>query len=587
MNDVRVEWLGDRALLLSLGARIALALNARTHVLAAALRLANLSGVIDIVPAYASVAVHYEPLAWSDPASGSPPGERLAARVLALARSVPAAAVDAAATEQPVLEIPVCYGGEHGPDLADLARRTGLDRDEVVSRHAGGDYRVAMLGFAPGFPYLLGLDPALHAPRRTSPRTRVPAGSVAIGGAQTGIYPRELPGGWQIIGRTPLTLFDAAREPPALLAPGRRVRFRSIPAFVQERENQTSAVAGRALHQKQACIKVLSPGLLTTVQDAGRFGHAAIGVGQAGAMDGVALRLANLLVGNTAEAAALEITLRGPRLRFDADALIALAGAEIEARCGDEVVPAWRPLLLRAGSELALGGMRRGARAYLAVAGGIGLAPVLGSRTTDVNAALGPIPRPLTAGDTLPCAAAPRSLCADLWNASAKRARSGLHAARWSLDPAPWFDADPARPMRAIAGTHFDTLDADSQRRLFGAEFRVGVDSNRVGCRLEGAPLRLAAPLELVSAGTAPGTLQLPPGGVPIALGAEAPTTGGYPRIAQIITIDLPRLAQLRPGDRLRFAQTDLADAQMRYREREQALAKLAVWIRERLQRPG
>jgi allophanate hydrolase subunit 1 len=128
------------------------------------------------------------------------------------------------------VEIPVCYGGEHGPDLDAVAAHAGLSRDEVVARHAGAGYTVAMLGFAPGFPYLLGLDPALHVPRRANPRTRVPSGSVAIGGAQTGIYPRELPGGWHLIGRTPRALFDPARNPPCLLAPGDRVRFRTITA---------------------------------------------------------------------------------------------------------------------------------------------------------------------------------------------------------------------------------------------------------------------------------------------------------------------------------------------------------------------
>src|SRR5574337_255554 len=125
-------------------------------------------------------------------------------------------------------EIPVCYGGVHGPDLAEVAQRLDLPIEDIVVRHVAADYRVAMIGFAPGFPYLLGLDPALTMPRRADPRQRVPAGSVAIGGAQTGIYPAELPGGWQLIGRTPRRLFDVARTPPSLLAAGDRVRFRSI-----------------------------------------------------------------------------------------------------------------------------------------------------------------------------------------------------------------------------------------------------------------------------------------------------------------------------------------------------------------------
>ena len=136
----------------------------------------------------------------------------------------------AAPRDAEAIEIPVCYGGEFGPDLDAVATHCGLEPAEVSARHAAGDYRVAMLGFMPGFAYLLGLDESLHMPRRASPRTRVPAGSVAIGGAQTGIYPRELPGGWQLIGRTPLTLFDPSQAEPALLRPGQRVRFRAIDA---------------------------------------------------------------------------------------------------------------------------------------------------------------------------------------------------------------------------------------------------------------------------------------------------------------------------------------------------------------------
>ncbi len=231
MNDARIEWLGDRALLLRLGTGIDAALNARAHAAAAALRKANLPGVVDLMPAYASVALHYDPLAWVAPDSDRSPGERLAEHLLALVRAVDLDDErNSDDSSQRIVEIPVCYGGDHGPDLADIARLVKLDESEVIARHAAGRYRVAMLGFAPGFPYLLGLDAALHAPRRASPRTRVPAGSVAIGGAQTGIYPRELPGGWQIIGRTPLALFDVARDPPALLAPGQHVRFRAIDA---------------------------------------------------------------------------------------------------------------------------------------------------------------------------------------------------------------------------------------------------------------------------------------------------------------------------------------------------------------------
>lgn len=220
-----IEPLGESALLLRFGDGLDAATNARVHAASAALQAAHLPGIVDIVPAYATLGLHYDPLAWADARDGSP-SQHVAAAVRAIFETPPAAAP----RESVRVDIPVCYGGEHGPDLDALARHAGLDAAEVIARHAAATYHVAMLGFAPGFPYLLGLDPALQMPRRPTPRTRVAAGSVAIGGAQTGIYPSELPGGWQLIGRTPSVLFDPQRDPPSLVMPGDRVRFVPITA---------------------------------------------------------------------------------------------------------------------------------------------------------------------------------------------------------------------------------------------------------------------------------------------------------------------------------------------------------------------
>lgn len=227
MSGVLLEALGDCAVLIRFGTRIDAQLNQHVHRAAAALRVADLPGIANIVPAYASIAVHYDPCAWAAPGDTAGAYARLATR---LSEFVDNARFVDNDTGSAAVEIPVCYGADFGPDLEHLAHQAGLHADAVIARHCAPEYRVAMLGFAPGFPYLLGLDPALRVPRRTSPRTRVPAGSVAIGGAQAGIYPRELPGGWQIIGRTPLRLFDPARAPPALLAPGQRLRFRAVDA---------------------------------------------------------------------------------------------------------------------------------------------------------------------------------------------------------------------------------------------------------------------------------------------------------------------------------------------------------------------
>jgi KipI family sensor histidine kinase inhibitor len=227
MTDIAIEPLSEDALLLRFGDGIDARTNARVHRAARVLRAAGLPGIVDIAPAYATLLVRLVA-----PAPGAR-DEALAGTIQKLlATGTPGGTAQAVAAtdEDPArcVEIPVCYGGDFGPDLAAVADHAHLSADEVVARHAAADYGVAMLGFAPGFPYLLGLDHALQLPRRGNPRTRVPAGSVAIGGAQTGIYPRELPGGWHLIGRTPAVLFDPARNPPCLLGPGDRVRFRAI-----------------------------------------------------------------------------------------------------------------------------------------------------------------------------------------------------------------------------------------------------------------------------------------------------------------------------------------------------------------------
>lgn len=211
----RLHWSGDALALVEFEASISPAINARAVALAEAVRAARVPGVRDVVPAYASVGVHVDPLRVDGAALES-----------AIARAWEAP--EPATTGGRAVEIPVCYGGRFGPDLDEVAAFAGCAPDDVVARHAAGRYRVYMLGFLPGFAYLGGVDATIAMPRRPSPRTVVPAGSVGIAGGQTGVYPCESPGGWRLIGRTPLRMFDADRAAPALLAPGDVVRF--VPA---------------------------------------------------------------------------------------------------------------------------------------------------------------------------------------------------------------------------------------------------------------------------------------------------------------------------------------------------------------------
>jgi KipI family sensor histidine kinase inhibitor len=215
-----IEDLGEDALLLRFGNTIDADCNARVHAWARRIEHARPSWLRDMVPAYASLALFIDATAF--PQAADPLAE--ATRWLGRLHDA-----DEAETEsRRKIEIPVQYGGTYGPDLGALAAHAGLTPGEVIARHTAGEYIVAMLGFAPGFPYLLGLEKALAMPRLSTPRTQVAAGSVGIGGAQTGIYPRSGPGGWRIIGRTTVSLFDLVRDQPSLLAPGDRVRFVAI-----------------------------------------------------------------------------------------------------------------------------------------------------------------------------------------------------------------------------------------------------------------------------------------------------------------------------------------------------------------------
>jgi inhibitor of KinA len=211
-----LEPLGDAAVLVRLGDAIDESTHLRVRLAYARLRRAPVVAALDIVPAFTTVAVHYDP-AHAD-------YHMVAARIADTLQQFEAEQLPGART----LTIPVRYGGGNGPDLELVAAHAGLTPHDVVRRHAAGDYLVHMIGFAPGFPYLGGLDPRLACPRRDVPRTHVPAGSVGIGGSQTGIYPFDSPGGWQIIGRTDVVLFDTARDPPSLLAAGDRVRFVAV-----------------------------------------------------------------------------------------------------------------------------------------------------------------------------------------------------------------------------------------------------------------------------------------------------------------------------------------------------------------------
>ena len=309
-------------------------------------------------------------------------------------------------------------------------------------------------------------------------------------------------------------------------------------------------------------LRIVRPGLLTTVQDRGRHGLQHIGVVPCGAMDPVALEIANGLVGNSPDEAALEITLLGPEIVCEDDTLVALCGAEMEAQAGGVPMPENRPVLLAKGTVLRLRRTTLGSRAYLAVAGGIALPPVLGSRSTYLPAKFGGLQgRQLRAGDSLPLIEDVSSVSLKRYeNLGNKKNMSALRTVGWSVPALTLPTRDPLL-IHAMEGRHHALFDATARRAFFEATWKMTPDSNRMGFRLAGPVLAREEASEILSEPACLGTVQVPSNGMPIALMADHQTTGGYPKIAEIAAADVPRLAQLSPGGTVQFARCTLEQA--------------------------
>jgi KipI family sensor histidine kinase inhibitor len=434
------------------------------------------------------------------------------------------------------IDIPTTFDG---PDLDDVATAAGITTDAVIDLLTGCDLRVAFLGFSPGFPYLVGLPPALAGiQRRATPRTSVPRGSVALAGGFAAIYPQPTPGGWMLVGRTSLPLFDPEVAPYARLRAGDIVRFR--PAVGAETVDGIDADRGRLparrppqRAQSRRFIEVLEPGLLSLVEDRGRTSVAPIGIPDAGPADPDSMRLANRLVGNPDDAAVIEITARGPTLRFHGDAhigVVAVTSDAVDLTIDGHVVGIETVVPVRDGQTMSAGQLRQGLRAYIGVAGGIEIPTVVGSRSSDVLSGLGL--GALVVGDQL-----------DLGTPRHPRGfLTPIRSAGLVSEPT---------VIRVIEGPHgFAPAGLET---LCSTGWRVADASNRVGLRLSAPGVVLASAGRIESTGTVTGAVQVPPDGQPIVLMPDHATVGGYPIIACVIAADLARIGQVRGGDRLEF----------------------------------
>jgi KipI family sensor histidine kinase inhibitor len=528
--------------------------NTRVRAVEFLIQQKGLPGVVETVPSFAALLVYYDPLTVDY--------DSLCASIAALEPQAQATVLPPART----VELPCCYDPELGPDLLAAAERIGASVDELVALHAGASYLVYFIGFTPGLPYMTGMPERLGLPRLETPRTKVPAGSVGIGGGQCCIYSVDSPGGYWLLGRTPLPLYDPSAEDPTLLRPGDRVKFRPIDraefAAIESKQGSNSDRAGnrprtvapagrgrgaspgaRAQSIIRAQIKVLDPGPQTTVQDLGRPGHLRYGIPPSGPVDGAAFILANRLVGNADGAAALECTVLGPRLEALTPCAIAVTGAAMPVTVNGREAPRWTTLLLEAGDVVKVGPAGAGVRAYVALAGGIDVPEVLGARATYLRGRLGGLEgRALRRDDVL-----------TLFPASRPPVRRIPEAVQ------PALDAEPE--IRIVLGPQDDRFTAEGIAALLSAPYEMLAQSDRMGARLRGQRITHSRGHDIISDGIALGSIQVPGDGQPITLLVDRQSTGGYTKVATVCSFDIRRLGQVKPGQRVRFRAITLAEA--------------------------
>ncbi len=531
--------LGEGGLLVFFANRISVGINARVHRLYRGIRERGQDGIIDLVPAYASLLITFDPDLLTHSA--------LKAAILDIASEITETAANSLTVAKTHV-VPVQYGGDLGPDFEDVARLHSVATSELVRLHTGRSYHVYFLGFLPGFAYLGTLPRKLGTPRLPTPRARVPAGSVGLAGMQTAVYPLPSPGGWRIIGHTSLPVWDPYAKEPSRFAPGDRV------SFVQSAQAAAAVpMAEPVTPPARPLFEVLAAPGLTAVQDLGRPGLAHLGIAQGGVVDTQAAIRANSLVGNEPGAALLEMTWSGPALLALSNATIALDGADLECRVDGALVPLGLSWFVRRGSSLRFSHThpgRGGVRGYLAVAGGIDVPKVLGARSTSLQAHFGGLlGRPLQAGDLLGVGEGPNDI--------------GLKAGKY------WPGLTALLPgeevtVRYVTYRGRGEAGAGAQRAFISNRFVLTEQADRMGFRFRaaGGQALPSSSVDLLSFGVVRGAIQLPPDGNPVVLNVDHQTTGGYPLLGAAIQADWPLLAQLAPGAIVSFQEVSFEEAE-------------------------
>ena len=569
MEKVRICAAGDKAVSVVFGSVINKEINGRVRALKNALLSLKVDGITEMVTTYAALAVHFEPTLIRR--------KDLIVKIEEVLPGILAAEIEAGpAKENPahgggeagqVKEIPVLYGGEAGPDLSDCAAKEGKTEEEIIRIHTSHEHYIYMLGFSPGHPYSARDEEPFSFGRRETPRVRIPERSVVVQRNLTNITPFSQPCGWQVIGSTPLDITDYGRNEPFLFEAGDRLKFKAIDRAEydrirekEEKRRQAEKENAEAIFgDSPADLEILSPGLMTTVQDDGRFGYQAYGVSPAGPMDTRAFHLADLLAGNAHNTAALELCVTGPEIRVNKNTTVALCGADFGMKIDGVPVPSYAGVPVQKGQVISFTPARRGRYGYLAFRGGIYVPEVMGSRATLMKNQLGGVSgRKLAAGDRL-------KLGFGLLSGGAlRRLPAEVPAAK-----------EETVTLRVVKGPQDDMFTKESLRYFFNHGAVVTDACDRQGARLQARPLEFTGAKDIVSDGISFGAIQVPGDGQPILLLADRQTTGGYAKLGTVITADLGKAAQLQPGQQVRFVEVSPETAELVYLREYEALRKL------------
>lgn len=502
----------------------------------------NITGLKEAVPAYSQVFIE-----WDDTLTYNDISQALNA---ALKNIETITQPNATAEDSRPLTVQVCYHPSVAPDLYNVATTLGLSEQDVIRQHLKANYQIQAIGFMPGFAYLGGLPNSLRIPRRASPRTQVPAGSVAIAENQTAVYPLAAPGGWHLIGCSPAPLGDPnalvsahKQKENNTLSVGKAVKFEQISLeqfnrIAQQREqskpqNHLPTQSAFTTRNPTSHMTILQTGPLALLQDTGRKQVQHLGVSQCGSLDNHAYQWANRLLGNTPNSPAIEITLGLFKARFNTPTTIAIAGADCHATLNNRPLHNWASHRVNAGDTLAFGGARSGARAYLAVAGGFECATLFDS-----------------------CAMNPK----EHWPQTASQLSAKQNVGYKSnsqppLKMAPWYKQPNYQQelvLRVYPSYQFDQFGANEIEKLCSENYQIHPHSDRMGYRLEGAKIHWQHG-GISSEPIAFGSVQIPPSGQPIVLLNDRQTLGGYPKIGCVKAEDCWQLAQRQAGQSVRF----------------------------------